>query len=105
MTIYSVIENILFMSITIGLILFVISMLGFSIKKIMERRKYGADFDKAVNPLIQTIKKYSIVSAVAILFFIVVGLFENADCLNAIYKDRPDAESYCQTKERSNEGF
>ena len=39
MTIYSVIEHILFMSITIGLIVFLISMIGFSIKKIMERRK------------------------------------------------------------------
>ena len=105
MTIYSVIEHILFMSISIGLIAFFISMIGFYIKKIIERKKYGVDFDKSVNPPIQTIKRYSKVSAVAILFFIVVGLFENADCLNAIYKDRPDAESYCQPKERSNEGF
>jgi hypothetical protein len=93
------------MSITIGLIVFVISMIGFYIKKIIEKRKYGTDFDKSVNPPIQTIKKYSIVSAISILFFIVIGLFENADCLNAIYKDRQDAESYCQPKERSNEGF
>ncbi len=103
MTIYSVLESILFMSITIGLIVFAISMLSFAIKKILERRKYGTDFDRSANSISQTIKRYSKLSAVAILFFIVVGLFENGDCLNAIYKNRPNAESYCQLKERSND--
>ncbi len=105
MTIYSVIEHILFMSITIVLIGFVVAIVGFFIKKIIDRRKYGVEFDKSVNPLSQTIKRYLEASAVALLIFIVIGVFENADCMNAIYSDRPNAESYCQPRERSNDGF
>jgi hypothetical protein len=105
MTIYSVIEHILFMSITIVLIGFIVAMLGFFIKKIIDRRKYGVEFDKSVNPLSQTMKRYLKASAVALLIFIVIGVFENADCMNAIYSDRPNAESYCQPRERSNDGF
>ena len=92
-------------SFTIGMAIFAISFSTFLVKRYLEKRKYGDDYSQKAYPVYPNALRATKISSIAFLAFLVIGLFENGDCLNALLSGRPNAESYCQPKESTNLGF
>jgi hypothetical protein len=100
MTVIEILFGNIEISLTFGILVGALTFIYMACAKYINKKKYGLNYDSG-NPLIPKLI-YCVKMTLGITgILFIVSLFETADCIYAIYEDRPNAESYCQPKERN----
>ncbi len=108
MTIQTLLWNIFETATIGGLCLFFVSLAASLVSRKWRlagwRKNFGEHVLIVESRKLSIFKQSLIVALTAFGLVAVLGLFENASCINALYKNKPDYMSYCAGRDNGGDG-